>query len=100
MKNKKKKQRISTIAFAILIKLHHERSFDEVVDVFFFEFEKEFRGKNCHAFSSPLEDEKRREEKKKITLSFTKEIWVKWKRLLLFPIIEECKGGCKPFLSL
>lgn len=65
MKNKKKKQRISTIAFAILIKLHHERSFDEVVDVFFFEFEKEFRGKNCHAFSSPLEDEKRREEKKK-----------------------------------
>lgn len=61
---------------------------------------RSFEEKNCHAFSSPLEDEKRREEKKKITLSFTKEIWVKWKRLLLFPIIEECKGGCKPFLSL
>lgn len=58
-------------------------------------------GKIATLFLLPLE-KKRKERKgweKKIlvTLSLAKEIWVKWKRLLLFPIMEKCKGGCKPF---
>lgn len=69
--------------------------------VFFFEFERGWRKKLPRFFFSlGMGKEERRGGKILVTLSFTKEIWVKWKRLLLFPIIEECKGGCKPFLSL
>lgn len=62
---------------------------------------KGVEGKIATLFLLPLE-KKRKERKgweKKIlvTLSLAKEIWVKWKRLLLFPIMEKCKGGCKPF---
>lgn len=62
---------------------------------------KRVEGKIATLFLLPLE-KKRKERKgweKKIlvTLSLAKEIWVKWKRLLLFPIMEKCKGGCKPF---
>ena len=69
--------------------------------VLFFEFEREWREKLPRFFFSPWKrrGRKGRGGKKKIlvTLSLAKEIWVKWKRLLLFPIMEKCKGGCKPF---